>query len=175
MRTRKNEFISFCWALWNPLRRIYWKFFRPKTRGVKIIIADGNNFLFVKNSYGNHGWTFPGGAVGRREDPLRAAVREVAEEVGLNIPPPQFIGTYYNERLYKRDTVYCFFAQRTGGVITPDPQEIASVAWLPFPKRWEEFSRGARATLMVYERFIRSRPSSQPMTAPPPPRLGSPV
>ncbi len=46
--------------------------------------------LKVRHSY-RRGWSLPGGAVRRGEDPRFAACREVREEVGLNIQPDDLI------------------------------------------------------------------------------------
>lgn len=45
--------------------------------------ADGR-ILLVRHTYGS-GWSTPGGFVNRREHPLEGAVREVREEVGLDV------------------------------------------------------------------------------------------
>lgn len=59
---------------------------RPrKSLAVKVIIrSDLGTILLVKPNYKN-GWQFPGGGVEALEDPKDAAVREVAEEIGLTI------------------------------------------------------------------------------------------
>lgn len=45
----------------NPILKIYWFIFRPKTYGVKVILRCGGKFLLIRNSYGKKHWTFPGG------------------------------------------------------------------------------------------------------------------
>ena len=111
------------------LRRIYWFFVRPTTRGVKCVISHGGSVLMIRNSYGTRRWTFPGGRIGRGEEPEAAARREAHEEVGILLGPLEFLGTYANERNFKHDTVFCF----AGTVSDPghhvDGREVAEACW----------------------------------------------
>ncbi|MET0980282.1 MAG: NUDIX hydrolase [Candidatus Saccharimonadales bacterium] len=56
---------------------------RPSS-AVLILEDDDERALIVKANYKAH-WTFPGGMIDQGETPKQAAVREVAEEVGLSI------------------------------------------------------------------------------------------
>lgn len=56
---------------------------RPSS-AVLILEDDDERALIVKANYKAH-WTFPGGMIDKGETPKQAAVREVAEEVGLTI------------------------------------------------------------------------------------------
>lgn len=51
-----------------------------------VIIEDGEKAVLVKANYKSH-WTFPGGAVDPGESPKQAAIREVHEEIGLELDP----------------------------------------------------------------------------------------
>jgi len=84
----------------------------------------------IRNTYGRGHWTFPGGSIGRRETPEQAAIREVAEEVGIALDSVEPIGIYRNRREYKRDTVYCFRASVSKDAHKIDPFEIAEAAWV---------------------------------------------
>ena len=58
---------------------------RPSSATVILENAQGEA-LIVKAHYKPH-WTFPGGIIDEDESPAEAAIREVAEEVGLTIDP----------------------------------------------------------------------------------------
>ena len=64
------------------LARIWWRLRRPRHEGALVAIYVGRALLVVRSSY-RITWNFPGGAVRRGETPEAAALREVAEEIGL--------------------------------------------------------------------------------------------
>ncbi|GAB3982328.1 NUDIX domain-containing protein [Plantactinospora veratri] len=47
----------------------------------------GHRFIVLVERADGHGWALPGGYVDPGEDPAEAAVRELAEETGLNVDP----------------------------------------------------------------------------------------
>jgi 8-oxo-dGTP pyrophosphatase MutT (NUDIX family) len=61
-----------------------------------ILYSPAGQVLILQPGY-KPGWHFPGGIVDTLESPLQAAVREVREEVGLEITPDmlQFAGVRY--------------------------------------------------------------------------------
>lgn len=68
----------------------------PKKRmaaGV-LFFNDKEELLILKPSYKDH-WTIPGGVINKNESPRRAAIREVKEEIGLDIPAPEFLCVSY--------------------------------------------------------------------------------
>jgi 8-oxo-dGTP pyrophosphatase MutT (NUDIX family) len=68
------------------LMRVYWAVRRPATHGSLVAIWVNHRILLVKNSYVQY-FCLPGGYVKRGESGLDAAIRELREEVGLNISP----------------------------------------------------------------------------------------
>ncbi len=68
--------------------RVFCFIFRPRTRGVCVAVRFEDQVLIIKNSY-HHKHTLPGGYVKRGESFRAAAVRELKEEVGLEIRPEQ--------------------------------------------------------------------------------------
>jgi ADP-ribose pyrophosphatase YjhB (NUDIX family) len=110
-------------------RRLYWFVIRPRTRGVKCLIEHDGKWLLIKNSYGHNAWTLPGGACRRRENPVDAAAREVAEEVGITPIEMRPLGSFFTDREYKRDTVYCFHAVAATADHRVDGTEVVEAAW----------------------------------------------
>jgi 8-oxo-dGTP pyrophosphatase MutT (NUDIX family) len=56
------------------------------SRRAYIIVVCNNDVLVIKNWLGyKRKWRLPGGGVHRKEDPGQAAVRELKEELGLNV------------------------------------------------------------------------------------------
>lgn len=64
---------------------------------VMLLETADRRLLIVKASYKKH-WTPPGGVIDKGESPLRAALRETKEEVGLGIDQNkvQFAGVVYS-------------------------------------------------------------------------------
>jgi 8-oxo-dGTP pyrophosphatase MutT (NUDIX family) len=113
------------------VRKLYWFVFRPRTFGVKCLVEHNGRWLMIRNTYGRGHWTFPGGRIDRGETPEQAAIREVAEEVGIALESVAPFGVYLHNREYKRDTVYCFRASVMDDGHVIDPFEVAEAAWVP--------------------------------------------
>jgi hypothetical protein len=73
-------------ALAPQAMRVYWRLARPVTRGALVAIWNNDEILLVKNSYVNY-YCVPGGYLKAAETPVEAAVRELAEEVSIQVPP----------------------------------------------------------------------------------------
>lgn len=72
---------------WRRLRRV-------PIAGVSIIITNlAGDVLLLKHSYGPQVWSLPGGGLGRDEDPVAAARREVREELGVELLRIDRVGT----------------------------------------------------------------------------------
>lgn len=95
----------------HPVARFYWRIFKPKTFGVKVLITnDSNQVLLVKTSYGltNH-WKIPGGGFKiKKELPEDSAKREVSEELDIQLKKISLIGKRLVSSEGKRDTVYIY-------------------------------------------------------------------
>jgi ADP-ribose pyrophosphatase YjhB (NUDIX family) len=96
---------------------------------VKCLVEHDGKWLLIKNSYGPDRWTVPGGACRRGEEPEHAARREVAEEVGVTLGDVRSLGSFFTDREYKRDTVYCFHAQVPSPDHRIDGTEVEASAW----------------------------------------------
>lgn len=55
-----------------------------------LLFDEGDNILIVKPIYKDY-WTLPGGVVEQNESPRDACIREVKEEIGINIEPERLL------------------------------------------------------------------------------------
>jgi 8-oxo-dGTP pyrophosphatase MutT (NUDIX family) len=74
-------------AYWVAFRlaRAWWRVRRPHHHGAVIAVWLDGKILGVRQSYTNR-LSWPGGGIGRGEDPTHAAQRELQEELGLAVP-----------------------------------------------------------------------------------------
>lgn len=71
-------------CLAHGIRRRWWRIARVQLVGCRIFAFDGEGqVLLIRHSYGSGNWMLPGGGLGRGEEPLGAALRELLEETGL--------------------------------------------------------------------------------------------
>ena len=95
------------------LRRMWWRAYGPRTIGVRGVVSDGDGrVLLVRHSYGPLTWHLPGGGVKRRESLTDAVLRELREEVGIEVPGGTtsltLIGAYSNLSEGKSDHIALF-------------------------------------------------------------------
>lgn len=65
----------------HALRRHWWRIAQVQLNGCRILAFDGDGkVMLIRHSYGSGNWMLPGGGIGRGEDPLLAALRELREE-----------------------------------------------------------------------------------------------
>lgn len=103
-------FLKYCAA---PFFKVYWKYTKPKTYGVKAIISSANDpskILLVRHSYGDTSkWHLPGGGYKpKKETAEQAVIRETKEELSLDVTKLQELGAYKTSAEGKRDTVTIF-------------------------------------------------------------------
>lgn len=68
----------------HAVRRRWWRIAQVRLQGCRVVAFDAKGrVLLIRHSYGSGNWMLPGGGLGRSEDPLDAALRELREETGL--------------------------------------------------------------------------------------------
>jgi 8-oxo-dGTP pyrophosphatase MutT (NUDIX family) len=107
------------------LRRIfhlYWRLARGMTLGVRAVVLDGENRVFlVKHSYVS-GWHLPGGGVEVGESFLDALSRELIEEARIALESePVLHGLFFNSHVSRRDHVAVYVVRRFSQDRLPEP------------------------------------------------------
>jgi ADP-ribose pyrophosphatase YjhB (NUDIX family) len=107
------------------LRRIfhlYWRFARGMTLGVRAVVLDGENWVFlVKHSYVS-GWHLPGGGVEVGETFGDALKRELMEEGRIEVEgEPVLHGLFLNSHVSRRDHVAVYVVRQFRQDRLPEP------------------------------------------------------
>jgi ADP-ribose pyrophosphatase YjhB (NUDIX family) len=107
------------------LRRIfhlYWRFARGMTLGVRAVVLDRDNRVFlVKHSYVS-GWHLPGGGVEVGETFRDALRRELAEEGRIEmLGEPTLHGLFFNSHVSRRDHVAVYLIRNFRQDRPPEP------------------------------------------------------
>jgi 8-oxo-dGTP pyrophosphatase MutT (NUDIX family) len=127
----------------------YWRFSRGLTLGVRIVVLDARERVFlIRHTYA-HGWQFPGGGVEPGETALDAARRELREEAGIEmLGEPDLHGVFFNQRVSRRDHLVVFVV-RSFRVIEPKvpDREIAEARFFPLDALPDDLTRGTRERL----------------------------
>jgi ADP-ribose pyrophosphatase YjhB (NUDIX family) len=102
--------------------RLYWRFTRGMTLGVRALVVDGEGRIFlVKHSY-VRGWHLPGGGVEAGETLAEALARELREEGNIEVAePPRLHGMFLNDRDSGRDHVALFVVRNFRQSAAPVP------------------------------------------------------
>ncbi|MFQ5411105.1 MAG: NUDIX domain-containing protein [Phycisphaerae bacterium] len=100
-------------------------------RGVIGITRRDGRLLLIRRS--RHvrvplAWCFPGGEMEPGETQAQTLVREMREEMGLEVEPGELLMT--QEKHDGRLLLYCWSARIVSGEVTPNPHEVAEYAWL---------------------------------------------
>ena len=109
---------------------------------VAAIICKDNQIFATQRGYGDFkgGWEFPGGKMEPGETPEAALVREIREELAVEISVGDLLTTVEHDYPNFHLTMHCYLCQLTGGEITLLEHEAArwlskgelySVEWLP--------------------------------------------
>lgn len=114
----------------------YWFVFRPTQRGAYVAVWSKGKLLLIKNSY-KAGYTLPSGGVKKYESIESAAVRELAEEVGIQASPDdlRLIDEFKSTSEFKTDrsTVYeLHLAEQPA--ITIDNIEVTAFEFVSMPE-----------------------------------------
>lgn len=93
------------------------------SRATAVVLNNKSEVLLVRHKRQNE-WALPGGQVKAGEDPASRVVIEVAEETGILIKQPKFIGRHAGSVASHE-----IYLARSEGVPRPDNSEIQEVLW----------------------------------------------
>jgi 8-oxo-dGTP diphosphatase len=103
-------------------------------------------------------WCLPGGHIDRFETARDAIIREVKEEVGLDLIANFY--SYFDEIIPEKDihAVVLVFDGSTSGELTAQPDEVTELKWLTFPEAGQrELAFQHNSILEAYEEYILLR------------------
>jgi ADP-ribose pyrophosphatase YjhB (NUDIX family) len=125
---------------------LYWRFARGMTLGVRAVVLDGDNSVFlVKHSYVS-GWHLPGGGVEVGETFRDALGRELAEEGRIEVlGEPVLHGLFLNSHVSRRDHVAVYVVRNFRQDRLPEPnREIVACGFFDAAALPAETTLGTR-------------------------------
>jgi 8-oxo-dGTP pyrophosphatase MutT (NUDIX family) len=107
---------------------LYWRWARGVTLGVRGLVIDKDQRIFLVTHTYIPGWQLPGGGVEPGETVAEALARELMEEGNIEIlEPPVLQGLFFNSRASHRDHVALFVVRSFRQKSVPIPnREIAA-------------------------------------------------
>jgi 8-oxo-dGTP pyrophosphatase MutT (NUDIX family) len=116
----------------NPLH-MYWRVTRGLTLGVRAVVVDERERVFLVRHTYTSGWHFPGGGVEPGESALDALRRELREEAGIVAGgEPRLHGVFFNRAVSVRDHVVVYRVDEFDVAAAKSPDmEIAEAGFHP--------------------------------------------
>jgi 8-oxo-dGTP diphosphatase len=108
-----------------------WRLVRNAPCAEVIVERDGRALLGRRARPPLEGlWEIPGGFVDRNEHPVEAAVREMREELGIDVTLTGLVGTYLEQSAFGECLEITAYTATTDDTeIRPDPNEVSEWGW----------------------------------------------
>ena len=144
---------------------------RPCTRefidhpgGAGVLYVRDEKVLLVRQyryAYGEETLEIPAGKLNEREDPAKAAARELEEESGLAADSLEHWFTMYPTPGYTNEKIYIYYAaQARRREAHPDEGEFVDAEYIPVEKAYDMIVRGEirdAKTVMAIQRYLLQR------------------
>jgi len=135
--------------------------------GLFAVILDQQRRVLLCHRRDDDLWNLPGGRMERDESPWQGVIREVKEEVGLDVAVVRLVGVY--SRPEKDEIVFCFLCEVIGGDIATSDEadqveyfEFQTIPQTTLPSHVERISDaldGQREAVLNVQRGGSARPS----------------
>lgn len=111
----------------------YWRFSRGMTLGVRAVVLDDEDRVFLVRHTYTPGWHLPGGGVEPGETLLDALAKELREEGNIVLEgAPVLHGVFFNRRTSDRDHVVVYAVRDFQQTAARGPdRELAETAFFP--------------------------------------------
>jgi 8-oxo-dGTP pyrophosphatase MutT (NUDIX family) len=128
---------------------LYWRWARGVTLGVRGLVIDKDQRIFLVTHTYVPGWQLPGGGVEPGETVAEALARELLEEGNIEIlEPPVLHGIFFNSRVSHRDHVAVFVVRAFRQQSLPVPnKEIAAHGFFSLDALPDNTTPGTRARI----------------------------
>ena len=146
MGERLNRIRRKCEPLLRRFFHAYFLIIRGMTLGVRAVVLDAENRVFlVRHSYVS-GWHLPGGGVDLGETMEQAMRRELKEEGDIDLTGPAALhGIFLNSHVSRRDHVAVYVVRQFRQDRPPEPnREIVECGFFAIAALPEETTRGTR-------------------------------
>ena len=104
------------------------------------VIMENNKVLLIQHRIGH--WGFPKGHVEAGETEKETAIREVKEETGLEVEiqgDKRYTMEYRTDKGNNKQVVF-FLAEKVGGTIKPQEEEVSQIQWLEFTEALQKIT-----------------------------------
>ncbi len=157
--TAQGSADSLARLLFRRLRFAYWRFTRGMTLGVRVVVLDDRDRVFLVRHTYTRGWHFPGGGVDAGETLRAAAARELREEADIVLAgEARLHGVFRQAQVSRRDHV-AVYVVRDFQVLSEGKSnhEIAESGFFPLGALPEGTTPGTRARLAE---LLEERPAA---------------